>query len=64
MSADRIHVIPVGVDTNLFRPVHDPAALAAWRRRILGDDVPFLLYVGKPTKRRNLPNLLCERSRC
>src|SRR5262249_43954974 len=58
MPADRIHVVPEGVDTCLFRPAHNPAALAAWRRRILGDDVPFLLYVGKPTKRRNLPNLL------
>jgi glycosyltransferase involved in cell wall biosynthesis len=58
MSADRIHVIPEGVDTTLFKPIHDQVALAAWRRRVLGVDVPFLLYVGKPTKRRNLPNLL------
>jgi glycosyltransferase involved in cell wall biosynthesis len=32
--------------------------LSEWRRRVLGQDVPFLLYVGKPTRRRNLPNLL------
>jgi glycosyltransferase involved in cell wall biosynthesis len=58
VPAERIHVIPEGVDTDLFRPILDESALAAWRRRVLGEDVPFLLYVGKPTKRRNLPNLL------
>jgi len=58
VSADRIHVVPEGVDTRLFRPMDDQAALRDWRRRVLGEDVPFVLYVGKPTKRRNLPNLL------
>jgi glycosyltransferase involved in cell wall biosynthesis len=58
LHPQRIHVVPEGVDTRLFRPLHDRAALAAWRRRHLGGDTPFLLYVGKPTKRRNLPNLL------
>jgi glycosyltransferase involved in cell wall biosynthesis len=58
LPAERIHVIPEGVDTDLFRPIDDAALLAEWRRRVLGEDVPFLLYVGKPTKRRNLPNLL------
>ncbi len=58
LRADRVHVIPEGVDTRLFRPLHDPARLAAWRRRVLGADVPCLLYVGKPTPRRHLPDLL------
>lgn len=58
IAAERVHVIPDGVDTALFRPIDDPAAMAAWRRRILGADTPFLLYVGKPTRRRNLPSLL------
>jgi glycosyltransferase involved in cell wall biosynthesis len=58
MDASRIHVIPNGVHTRLFRPIRDEAVLAAWRTRVLGADVPFLLYVGKPTKRRNLPNVL------
>jgi len=58
LPAERIHVIPDGVDTVLFRPIDDPATLTSWRRRMLGADVPFLLYVGKPTRRRNLPNLL------
>lgn len=58
LPAERIHVVPEGVDTRLFRPLHDPRLLGDWRQRVLGEDVPFLLYVGKPTKRRNLPNLL------
>jgi len=58
IPAERIHVVPEGVDTSLFKPIDDEAELSAWRRRVLGADEPFLLYVGKPTKRRNLPNLL------
>jgi glycosyltransferase involved in cell wall biosynthesis len=53
-----VHVIPEGVDTRLFRPARDAALMSAWRRRVLGQDVPYILYVGKPTKRRNLPNLI------
>jgi glycosyltransferase involved in cell wall biosynthesis len=58
LGTSRIYVIPDGVDTRLFRPIADTTVLANWRRRVLGDDVPFLLYVGKPTRRRNLPQLL------
>jgi glycosyltransferase involved in cell wall biosynthesis len=59
----RIHVIPEGVDTQLFKPATDAAAGAAWRRRVLGQDAPIILYVGKPTKRRNVPNLIRAFSR-
>lgn len=58
LAADRIHVVYDGVDTRLFRRLNDPRLLGEWRRRVLGEDVDFLLYVGKPTKRRNLSNLL------
>lgn len=54
---EKIRVIPDGVDTGLFRPIDDAPGLAAWRRANLGEDVPFLLYVGRPSRRRNLPNL-------
>ena len=57
MPGEKIHVVPEGVDTRLFRPIHDAEVLAAWRRRILGADVPFFLYVGRPSSRRNLPSL-------
>lgn len=55
---EKVHVVPDGVDTRLFKPLGDDDALRAWRERTLGVDVPFLLYVGKPTKRRNLGSLL------
>jgi glycosyltransferase involved in cell wall biosynthesis len=58
LPAERIHVIPDGVDTRVFRPLDDPDRLSEWRQRVFGEDVPFVVYVGKPTKRRNLPNLL------
>jgi glycosyltransferase involved in cell wall biosynthesis len=58
VDAETVHVVPEGVDTRRFRPLDDPAGMAAWRRRVLGEDVPFLLYVGKPTRRRNLPALI------
>ena len=58
MSADRIHVVPDGVDTQLFRPMHDRAALSRWRSSLFGADVPYITYVGKPTERRNLSALI------
>lgn len=58
VDASRVHVVPDGVDTRRFRPLDDLEGAAAWRRRVLGEDAPFLLYVGKPTKRRNLPALI------
>jgi glycosyltransferase involved in cell wall biosynthesis len=58
VARERVHVVPDGVDTRLFRPIRAAHTLAQWRRQVLGEDVPYLLYVGKPTRRRNLPNLL------
>jgi glycosyltransferase involved in cell wall biosynthesis len=58
MKADRIHVVPVGVDTRVFRPIGDRTRLREWRVRMFGSDHPFLVYVGKPTERRNLTPLI------
>lgn len=58
VPAEKVHVVPEGVDTTLFRPTEDEEQLARWRREVLGADVPFLMYVGKPTRRRNLPALI------
>lgn len=58
VAPEKIHVIPEGVDTQLFRPIKVAKQLTDWKHRIFGEDVPFLLYVGKPTRRRNLPNLI------
>src|SRR5262249_24230134 len=57
MKQERIHVVPEGVDTRLFRPIADAPVLSAYRNRICGSDSPFLLYVGEPTERRNLSAL-------
>lgn len=58
VAPEKIRVVPDGVDTRLFRPIGDRRLLADWRARVLGEDTPFILYVGKPTRRRNLPNLI------
>jgi glycosyltransferase involved in cell wall biosynthesis len=54
LKPERIHVISEGVDTDLFRPMRDPHRLSDFRRQTFGTDVPFIVYVGKPTERRNL----------
>ena len=58
LPLERIAVVPEGVDTMNFRPIDDVERLAAFRRALLGVDVPYLVYVGKPTERRNLTPLL------
>jgi glycosyltransferase involved in cell wall biosynthesis len=58
MKPDQIHVVPEGVDTRIFRPIEDPSRLAEWRAGAFGSDVPFIVYVGKPTERRNLTPLI------
>jgi glycosyltransferase involved in cell wall biosynthesis len=58
IKPERIQVVPDGVDTKLFRPIHDPERLAEWRSGVFGLDVPFIVYVGKPTERRNLSALI------
>lgn len=55
---DRVHVVPEGVDTRIFRPIDDRAAVARWRDGVLGPGTPFIAYVGKPTERRNLSPLI------
>lgn len=55
---DRIDVIELGVDTEVFHPLDDPTVIASARRRYLKDDVPYILFVGKMSPRRNIPLLL------
>jgi glycosyltransferase involved in cell wall biosynthesis len=58
INPKEIHVIPDGVDTQLFRPIQDRQCLAKWRARIFGSDTPYIVYVGKPVERRNLCALI------
>jgi glycosyltransferase involved in cell wall biosynthesis len=58
MKPERIAVVPEGVDTQRFRPLDDSARLGSWRGSVFGTDTPFVMYVGKPTERRNLCPLI------
>jgi glycosyltransferase involved in cell wall biosynthesis len=57
-------VVPHGVDDDFGR-VEEPALLAAARRRWLGSDRPYALFVGKLSQRRNIPTLIraCARAK-
>ena len=58
VPAEKINVVSDGVDTRQFRRLVDREMLADWRRRLLGADIPYIVYVGKPTERRNLSSLI------
>lgn len=58
VARDRIDMVPLGVDVETFRPIEDDAVLKATRQRHLGSDCPYLLFVGKMSRRRNIPGLL------
>jgi glycosyltransferase involved in cell wall biosynthesis len=58
LRPERIQVVPEGVDTRTFKPLADEVALSQWRKDVFGSDVPFIVYVGKPTERRNLSSLI------
>lgn len=60
---ERVHVIPNGCDTSVFRPDHDPAEVAATLAG-LGVPRPFLLSVGGQTPRKNLPRLVAAFALC
>lgn len=53
----RIAVVPQGAD-DAFRPLRDGSLRSATRRQWLGADVPFILFVGKLSVRRNIPALI------
>ena len=53
----RIEVAHQGAPDS-FAPIVDEAVLRATRKRYLGADRPYLLFVGKLSQRRNIPILL------
>ncbi|CAN5156447.1 N/A [soil metagenome] len=57
LPAEKMSVVLQGAD-DVFRPMHDTAALTAVRRKYFGGDRPFILFVGKSSTRRNIPLLL------
>jgi glycosyltransferase involved in cell wall biosynthesis len=58
INPEKINVVPEGVDTRVFRPIDDEEKLSAWRKKVFVVDSPFIVYVGKPTERRNLSALI------
>jgi len=54
VPADRIHVIPYGMGAPFGAGEPEPAVV----RNVLGEDAPFLIFVGKLSPRRHLPELL------
>ena len=57
VPGERLHIVHQGAD-DAFHPIDDPALLTATRTRFFGTDRPYLLFVGKGSKRRNIPMLV------
>jgi len=51
----RIHVVHNGIDTELYHPAPDNAALA---RHGVDPDRPYVLFVGRITRQKGVPHLL------
>lgn len=57
VPAEKISVAEEGA-SDIFRPIDDPELLRETRLRWLGEDRPYVLFVGKMSRRRNIPNLV------
>jgi glycosyltransferase involved in cell wall biosynthesis len=57
VSPGKIRVIPNGVDAT-FRKLGDAEDARRTRLRYVNGDRPYVLFVGKVTRRRNIPNLI------
>lgn len=57
IAAEKIAIVPQGADDS-FRPIHDEQLLTQTRTRLLGDNLPYILFVGKLSQRRNVPLLM------
>jgi glycosyltransferase involved in cell wall biosynthesis len=57
VALDRIDIAPEGVDDS-FQPVEDAETLRRTREKYFGWNRPYILFVGKMSQRRSIPNLL------
>lgn len=57
IAHQRIVVVPQGADTT-FRPLNNPELVRQTRMELVGEDAPIVLFVGKLSTRRNIPNLI------
>ena len=53
----KIDIVAEGVDDD-FRPLEDEEILRRTRERFFGDDRPYILFVGKLSQRRSIPELV------
>lgn len=53
----KIDIVAEGVDDD-FRPLEDESVLRETRRRFFGDERPYILFVGKLSHRRSIPELV------
>jgi glycosyltransferase involved in cell wall biosynthesis len=62
VSRKKIVVVPQGADTS-FRPLDDLELARRTRIDFLGEDLPYVLFVGKLSVRRDIPNLIAAFAR-
>jgi glycosyltransferase involved in cell wall biosynthesis len=62
IAPEKIKVIHVGVDPS-FRPLTESDPLKQTREKYLGADRPYILFVGKLSKRRNIPQMIAAFAR-
>lgn len=58
VARSKVSVVPLGVDTEIFRPLENSLTARAIRSQYFGSDCPYVLFVGKMSTRRNIPLLL------
>lgn len=58
IGPEKITVIPPGVDSRLFKPNGDSVFISRVRKKYLQEDIPYILYVGKFSRRRNILSLI------
>ena len=57
ITSEKVDVVVQGAD-EAFRPIADDAVKRATRIRFLGEDRPYIVFVGKLSARRNIPILI------
>ena len=57
ITSEKVDIVVQGAD-EAFRPIDDAAVKRATRIRFLGEDRPYVVFVGKLSTRRNIPILI------
>jgi len=57
IAGEKIDIVPQGADDG-FKPVEDEDVLRRTRVEQLGEDRPYVVFVGKLSQRRNIPTLI------